>query len=737
VARTDLLALTHEDLEMLSNRGTVKRSQRELDENEVQFELEEDPGGNISLKWSDGFTTVLLADKMLKDCKCSCAVKGACRHIIRAVLAYQLKVHPQSKSGENNAGLQRPQSKESVAPDLTAAPEPDSSKQGDPSDTTHGGVVAEAKSEYVTNPQPLVQPDPPTSGFALEPWNPGDINDSDLETMVGSANITKAQRLFSEGQIVELAVGLKPFARFHTLSHSIRFLVPFDLRYTRCDCAEPQPCFHIPLAVLAFRALPENRIASTFSTAPRPAGVQNLALFNEITDALQKLIAVGISQINPALLGGFKRMIERCENEELIWSTEILSEIVMEIERHREHDARYSGAHAVSLIAESFIRIDAMKADTGVIPFEWIKGLKSDRATEFTSTRLVGLGCGGTISRFGSSLVAYMQDIYSGTLITMQKDFVEKRGEERRTLWTLADKPILRNPPIGLGQVGKGQILTKGGKLTAARVYEQGRANLSFNYQSYQWEQLRPPLSVESFAELRAVVGSRFPSYVGPRYAGGNFYVCAVQGATRVRFNDMDQSIEAILIDRYSEQAQMIFPYFSACAQGSDLLLQTLKREPDNVRFVSGHVRAGRHGLQLRPVAVVFDDGTKRTMIQPWVDRLSAADQKSVWQPAQLTPPRDSDPLHEFIDRMIEELGSLLTIGLERVDSRTALLWSNLAKESESLGFSFIASAISRLAVSLSEKASSLDWKSDEATRHCVTTAVLLVIAQAEAVRSN
>ena len=52
--RADLLALTADDLAALTNRGTVKRAQRELDEAEITGTVHESPAGDISVVWSDG-----------------------------------------------------------------------------------------------------------------------------------------------------------------------------------------------------------------------------------------------------------------------------------------------------------------------------------------------------------------------------------------------------------------------------------------------------------------------------------------------------------------------------------------------------------------------------------------------------------------------------------------------------------------------------------------------------------
>src|SRR5215469_11201023 len=87
--RTDLLALSLDDLAALTNRGTVKRAQREIDTNECSGDIAETPEGDVTVKWSDGVECRIAAGAVLSDGRCSCAAVGLCRHLIRTVLAYQ------------------------------------------------------------------------------------------------------------------------------------------------------------------------------------------------------------------------------------------------------------------------------------------------------------------------------------------------------------------------------------------------------------------------------------------------------------------------------------------------------------------------------------------------------------------------------------------------------------------------------------------------------------------------
>ena len=211
--RADLLALSPDDLTALTNRGTVKRAQREVEPGECVGELTEAPDGTLTAKWSDGVECVLPAGAVLADGRCSCAAVGLCRHLVRTVLAYQRQA-------------------------AQAAPEA-----------------------------------PAPQG----PWGPGAISDEELARHYRPSALAKLREQFERGVLVELVRSAKPSARFHLQGCMRRFLVPGDPRYTHCDCAEPAPCGHAALAVWAFRLLPPDQSAAILATGaqapPAPIGL--------------------------------------------------------------------------------------------------------------------------------------------------------------------------------------------------------------------------------------------------------------------------------------------------------------------------------------------------------------------------------------------------------------------------------------------------------------------------------
>ena len=76
--RADLLALSPDDLTALTNRGTVKRAQREVEAGEVSGDVAEAPDGTVTAKWSDGVTCVLPAGAVLGEGRCSCSAAYSC-----------------------------------------------------------------------------------------------------------------------------------------------------------------------------------------------------------------------------------------------------------------------------------------------------------------------------------------------------------------------------------------------------------------------------------------------------------------------------------------------------------------------------------------------------------------------------------------------------------------------------------------------------------------------------------
>jgi hypothetical protein len=528
MARPDLLALTTDDLVLLANRGIVKRAQQEIARGDLTYSLVEDARGSVAVDWSDGVECRLPAGKALGDAHCSCLATTLCRHVVRSVLVYQQEATPTHAAAEAT-------------------------------------VVSAAARPTALTP----------------PWDPGAIDDGALAAGVSRATMTRARRLFEAGHVVELVRSSKPSARLHTVPCSVRFLVPGDLRYTHCDCAEPAPCSHVPVAVWAFRLLPCEQAAGIVSTR-QEAAVIPTGLLDEMETAIRTLAGTGIAGAPSPLIDRLRRIETLCRQEGLVWPAEILADLAGQHAAYATHDARFSPPRVAELVGELLVRSDAIRSDTGAAPGLFVRGSHADEVTAMGAARLVGLGCGARPWRGGVALAAYLQDTAAGHVVTIARDFNDPApdsNEAPKAFWQLAHTPVVKGAP--LAAVGRGQLLVKGGKRSPGGQYYPGQSPVTVNPQAYAWESLPAPVLVEDFAELGAKLASLPPATLRPRRAAESLYICRIAQIEAGGFVPMEQAVHAVLVDAAGNRAGLVHPYLSRGRDGTEALLGLLGRRPE------------------------------------------------------------------------------------------------------------------------------------------------------------
>lgn len=657
--RADLLALTPDDLTLLANRGLVRRAQQELLSGELTWELEEDAQGALTLRWSDGVECRLPAGRPPTAGRCSCPATTLCRHLIRSVLAYQQQAQRQPED---------------------AAPEP------------HG------------------------------PWDPGAIGDEELARLVARAPLAWARQAFEAGQVLELVRAHKPSAYVYTGSTMVRFLVPGDLRYTHCDCAEPAPCRHVPLAVWAFRRLEPQRASGLVETAARPAA--GAPLLEPLEQLLAELLSVGLAGAPQPLVEQLRRLEAQLRAARLIWPAEALAELVQQHSAYAAHDARFAPAQALALLGELCVRADAIRSDTGAVPQLFLCGSQDDSETAVGAARLVGLGCAARPRRGGVELLAYMQDSASGALVAVRHEARDPQQGDPAPLWQIGQQPLFRGAT--LAGLAAGQAMVKGGRRRPNAEFVPVQSRLALNPQSYAWESLRGPALVEDFAELAAHVAAQPPAALRPRRLTDAVYVCPLAGAQDAGFDAAEQAVRATLRDPSGGSAALVHPYTTRGAAGAEALLRTLRRHADELRFVAGHLRLSPQGLLIAPTALVLQDAQGRRALLPWLERGDPAA-----APAAVPPPgaRPRDPLADYWARLEEALAELLLVGLGRADARAARHWRDLAADGAGLGFARALGPVERLAAALEHKLDTLRWQPAPACAAALELACLIQIA--------
>ena len=615
--RRDLLALSDDDLVLLSNVGLVKRARRELDAGDLRAGIEEDAAGAVTVSWSDGPRCTLPAGGVVGDGRCSCGATTVCRHLLRSVLAYQR------------------------ARASTGAPE-------------GGGTIA--------------------------PWDPGSIADDELAAQVGAALLRRAVAGLAQGLLVELVRAGKPTARFHTLSLVVRFLVPGDARYVSCDCGERPPCVHAPMAVLAFRELPAERGAGYVATrpaAPPPLdlldeievamaelielGIADLP--GALRDRLRRLQGrcdeAGL--VWPAeIVAELVEQHERYAARDARFSPERTAELVGELLLRSDAIRRDTGA-----VPQLLVRGLPTDRETRIGAARFIGlgcGARPGKASVELSAYLQDSDSG--------SVVAVTRDF---------PDPPPSAKDEPLDLWRLAAKPAVQG--TSLAALGAGQLLVQGARRTARGLLHVARARTGSSYspQACAWESLRAPLLADAFAEIRSRLEAAPCASLRPRRVAEDLHVCRIAGVEEVCFDGLSQQVQATLLDESGGRAALVHPYTSRGAVGCEALLSLLQERPEAVRFVAGPVRLAHAGLVFTPLAVVYEaEPGRRAMLQPWVE--PAREAKRAQRPGADTLAGQDTP-EGYPHRLLAALGELLLLGVRSDDALRLLREARAAGE--------------------------------------------------------
>jgi hypothetical protein len=658
--RPDLLALTIDDLTTLSNRGLVKRAQQELQLPDLTGEIVEDSLGNLTVDWSDEICCKLPAQTTLSQSQCSCPATSLCRHLLRSVLFYQSQ--SSCKSTEvSNAVIDRIES-------LDISP---------------------------TNSD----------------WNPASITDETLQKYYTKATLTKLRSQFEAGQVIGVHCGTKPTAHLHSLSLNLRFLVPDDIRYTHCDCDEAAACSHVPLAVWAFRQLPASCRQGLISTELQPLSIPT-ALLDDLELHLLELADVGIVGMNQILRDRLARLEQRCRSAGLIWIAEILVDLLQAHDYYQQHDAQFDIDRVVNYVAELLIRSDAIRHHDRVqnpVPLLFVRGSAQDTTVAIGSARLVGLGCGATLQSAGATLTTYLQDVDSGTVVAMSRYFANPDDNlEPKPLWQLAQHSMSKG--IQLGEIGAGQVLIKGGKRTPSYQLIPGRTPMSLNPQSYQWEKLRSPLLINDFGELIDRLQELPPRELRPRRVTERLQVLAVSEVRSIDFDPVSQTVRSIVADKLGHQAEIVHPYTHRSRFGVEAMLSQLQ-QPDTLKFISAQVCLDAGGLVLAPMALVFETGTVRQLLQPWIASPQIGNQiQLTGDLADADPIVPNSPIAIYLAELTTALQEIWLVGLDRADSHHLQQWQRLVQQGKAIGFNQFLQPIERFARSIGEKFHTLDW---------------------------
>ena len=603
--RRDLMELTADDLASLTNRGTVKRAQKEIESNEVAVEFEEGPEDRVLATWSDGFVCEFLHGKSIHDAKCSSGVLGISRHVIRSVLAYQ-KYH--ASSGDVTYPL------------------------GPPT-----GLVAELAVSVVcdTNNTMVRETAEPLEAIKQNEstWDPGEITDEQLIAHFGKSQIQKAKTRFELGILVELTRGRKPFAVFLDERCFVRFMVPHDLQYATADCGDSALARFVAMTVWAFRQLPKEKLSGTLALSLTSAPIPT-ELLDSLDSGLLELVSLGVANSTQSSVNRWLRLESVLRNGELAWPAELVSELIHQVEMYMQHDALFDPESPVLLIGELVARSRAIRSNTMEVPQLLIRGTKFDTAREIASSKYVGIGTEVKAGRKHTTVSVFMQDTDTGLLATIQRTFANEAAAETatspamqsppsvttsRSFESLVATPIYRS--VRLAGLAGSKMLLKSGKRTPSSELKLPRSAMAVgvNPQLFRWETLMPPLLADSFAELADRIKAVPPSYLRPRMLTDAVHVVPISSIQDVDFDAVRQSLTARLVDSIGGYATMAMSYESRNNLGFKSFAAAITNLTAIPKFVAGRFRLANEELVLQPMQIVVEDNTQRYGLSPYL----------------------------------------------------------------------------------------------------------------------
>lgn len=737
--RRDLMELTPDDLASLTNRGTVKRAQKEVESNEVVVEFEEGPDDRVLAKWSDGFVCEFHHGKSIHDAKCSSGVLGISRHVIRSVLAYQ-RLHA--------GGAVSPESVATAQPVAEQVSEPNAELENaelDKTELADGAMVREATAIFEQTQE----------GEAT--WDPGEITDEQLIAHFGKVQVQRAKTRFDSGILIELTRGRKPFAVFLDERCFVRFMVPHDLQYATADCNESALARFVTMTVWAFRQLPKEKRTGILTLSLKAMPVPS-ELLDTLDTSLAELIRFGIANTAQSSVNRWLRLETTLRTGELTWPAELVSELIYQIEMYMQHDALFDPEAIVLRIGELAARSRAIRSNTNAVPQLLIRGTKFDTAREMASSKYVGIGTEIKAGRKQTVVSVYLQDADTGLLATIQRTFANETTADPSSSMTttatttpsstivkpfeaLIETPIYRG--VRLAGLASSRVLLKSGKRTPSSELKLPRSAMAVgvNPQLFRWETLKPPLLADSFSELVDRIASMPPSYLRPLQLTDGVHVVPVQTIEEVNFDPIRQYLTARVIDSQGGHATMLLPYESRNDSGFKALASKLSNLSASPKYVAGRFRLSNEELVFLPMQIVLEDQGNRYGVSPYAPQKETTTTQTERSATETTEDsatplasgdeeRDiSSPITTFLMEFTEYLSEAILMGIQNNAETLRRRGSEMAEHATRIGFLRIAGVLQSLVNEFQSMQDSRDRPPDRATRILCEMAMICRIA--------
>lgn len=565
--RSDLAALSIDSLAALSNRGLVKRAERELDAGAPT--VVESPDGTVTATFDDGVVAVLAPGVSLERAGCSCPATNVCRHLLMAVLAYQRAgARPAAADGE---------------PPM-------------PTDVAESSELSEqALSERV----------------ASEPvWSPGEFTDEQLVAEFGVRAVNRARRAWRAGYRarVRRPSGPASVVSVELSTCTVSFLVAGDLGYATADAAASARDDAVALAVWACRAA--DAVDPTASVldldvngSGQVAGAHGSGL-DVLLPILAELVDVGVAHLPGgfgASLGIGRRALEAAGQR---WPLDALGELDEQFDAYARRSARYSATTTSRLAAELIARHRAVERGGDVVASD-VLGSDEAAETPLRLLRLVGLGARVTGEGPERRVDVYLAHPSADAVLTLRRDV------------TLPDDAAVdavartRTNGLRLRDLAAGNVVTESAVRAANRLVRIATSRVgktTVSASNGDWSALGGSLTITDLDAEAAWLATLPPAMIRPRIVADRVRAVVVTSVGAARYSPGEQRLDAS-VTSIAGEATITVSHSSASPGAVDSLSRCIAGEHGAIRSIAGHLRRSGGGIEIEVTAVATDSG--------------------------------------------------------------------------------------------------------------------------------
>lgn len=511
------------------------------------------------------------------------------------------------------------------------------------------------------------------SAVVEQEWCPSEFSDDEVHDLLGANLFKRARGQTKKGLRIRLHRGSKPKAFLPTCT--VSFLVPHQLSYARCDCAQIDACEHLALACWAFR---EEGDEIVFEQSARIDDYD----FTACRSLLDDLLLHGVRNSHPKQIEALRQQSRNLSRSGLIWLSNLLQEMAETVSAYQQRGSHFSPQGLARLLLDWWVRSSAEDGSRTVL---WGAGITPETALKQVALTALGARID---HRAGETVVnLYLADPKAGVVTVIRKQW-----EGRLLAAEVAEKRFAGNLP--LKRLANTQVVTEAAKRLANRELLLGKGRVGKTtalIDSGNWsERFQEPLLVRDFERLKDELKTEEPIFFRARVRAESIRILEIDEVGEVVYLPGSQTLEAELYDRDTNPVLLRLVHRAGEPSALQECAQQLSR---GVRFVAGKVSLQKGEVHLEPLSVV----TNRPYCLALATTESGLDEVSVARAASQIGPEEQAWEHCLVP---------VLSGLKLVDRRWHEECRELSNNLRSSGYQKLAEHFEKL----SHEGTTTDW---------------------------